>query len=965
MQQIRIEQILNFNANAIASTLTGYTSGAGTISSSDTLIQAIQKLNGNITSTVSGVGSVFGRTGTILATSGDYNTSLVTESGNLYYTNSRGIGSTLTGYSSSVGIISSSDSILSAIQKLNGNLGNYLPLTGGTLSGDVQQPTFPISDNSVITRGYLYNNTNIISSIVHAATSSNVRNDQSCIIRLTNNRLLIAYSHFGNSVVDTSTCTIWAAFSDNSGTTWGTPFKLVDIGSDPANYTEIPSFYIKGNGNVILTYFIRGVTTLTSALYCTEYSADMSSIVIGPTQILDFTGYKVVASDRLLKDSHNNLLYPYAFLLSGTGSSTQSVFQGKMLVSANEGATWVDSGITIAGVLGTGGYTAFGGVIEPGIYESPKQGLVFYYRTLLGSVYANSLTFTSGTTYTASAAFNTYLGSMNSASAIKYWSTKNMLVATAIRFIGTDATIQANRLNIDVSLSNTGLDWNVVQNTAYIASGLVVNEPNIFIDPLTGNLINSYSVTDSINTQYNLHSTVLPSAHITSTFGIKQPASGGTGVNNGNYTIQLGGSITTGGVLTTTPNNDVILTTTGSTNITLPTSGIIPAIQTAATFSSLIGGGVGPLSAMNSIGASAAFIPTLGAYTLTGQAGIEATVHNGTNNYRVALIVNDTDAVWGLNLGYSSASIPFKIRSNVTDWLTITVGVFNIPNLTASSAVATDSSKNLVSVTNTGTGNNVLASSPTLVTPILGVAAATSVNKVTITTPTSSATLTLVTGSTLTLNGAFNTQFTGSANATFTLPGASQTLASLAGTETFTNKTLTSPVINVGSDATGDVYYRNAGVLTRIAIPAVGNFLSSTGTIPAYTAFSSLTSGDLIYWNGSNWANRNITVTGQYTWNSSTATLTNKGHSIFTPTTGGTVTLVNNKENIINPAGAIAAITLALPASPSNNDIIDLTFTQSVTTISYSGGTVLGGLTTILQGGQYHLIYDTATTTWY
>lgn len=41
-------------------------------------------------------------------------------------------------------------------------------------------------------------------------------------------------------------------------------------------------------------------------------------------------------------------------------------------------------------------------------------------------------------------------------------------------------------------------------------------------------------------------------------------------------------------------------------------------------------------------------------------------------------------------------------------------------SLTASSAVATDASKALVSVTNTGTGNNVLATSPTLVTPALG-----------------------------------------------------------------------------------------------------------------------------------------------------------------------------------------------------------------------------------------------------
>jgi hypothetical protein len=43
-----------------------------------------------------------------------------------------------------------------------------------------------------------------------------------------------------------------------------------------------------------------------------------------------------------------------------------------------------------------------------------------------------------------------------------------------------------------------------------------------------------------------------------------------------------------------------------------------------------------------------------------------------------------------------------------------------LSGLTASTALALDASKNVVSVTNTGTGNNVLATSPTLVTPILG-----------------------------------------------------------------------------------------------------------------------------------------------------------------------------------------------------------------------------------------------------
>jgi hypothetical protein len=47
-------------------------------------------------------------------------------------------------------------------------------------------------------------------------------------------------------------------------------------------------------------------------------------------------------------------------------------------------------------------------------------------------------------------------------------------------------------------------------------------------------------------------------------------------------------------------------------------------------------------------------------------------------------------------------------------------GTSTLSALTASTALALDGSKNVVSVTNTGTGNNVLATSPTLTTPNLG-----------------------------------------------------------------------------------------------------------------------------------------------------------------------------------------------------------------------------------------------------
>lgn len=61
--------------------------------------------------------------------------------------------------------------------------------------------------------------------------------------------------------------------------------------------------------------------------------------------------------------------------------------------------------------------------------------------------------------------------------------------------------------------------------------------------------------------------------------------------------------------------------------------------------------------------------------------------------------------------------------------------------------------------------------------------------------------------------------------------------ASLAGTENLSNKTLTAPKVNIGSDATGDIYYRDAGGLfQRLPIGAASTILSvdPTNTIPSW-----------------------------------------------------------------------------------------------------------------------------------
>lgn len=89
------------------------------------------------------------------------------------------------------------------------------------------------------------------------------------------------------------------------------------------------------------------------------------------------------------------------------------------------------------------------------------------------------------------------------------------------------------------------------------------------------------------------------------------------------------------------------------------------------------------------------------------------------------------------------------------------------------------------------------------------------------------------------------------------------------------------------------------------------------------------------------------------------------GHTIFAPVTTGTVALVNNEVNIVNPAGAIAAATINFPSSPKDNDTVIIKFTQAITTITWGNGTLVGGATTYAAGTSVRFVYDAATTYWY
>lgn len=131
-------------------------------------------------------------------------------------------------------------------------------------------------------------------------------------------------------------------------------------------------------------------------------------------------------------------------------------------------------------------------------------------------------------------------------------------------------------------------------------------------------------------------------------------------------------------------------------------------------------------------------------------------------------------------------------------------------------------------------------------------------------------------------------------------------------------------------------------------------------------AISSPASGLIIYntdslglvdYNGSAWLKERTALVA--------APLIKYQHTIFTPTTGGTVNLVNGQYNIVNPAGALLALTVNLPSSPANNDAVYIKFTQTISTVTYANGTVVDGITAPTAGGLTILIYDSGTTSWY
>lgn len=217
-------------------------------------------------------------------------------------------------------------------------------------------------------------------------------------------------------------------------------------------------------------------------------------------------------------------------------------------------------------------------------------------------------------------------------------------------------------------------------------------------------------------------------------------ANGGTGVANTGKTLTLGGNLTTSGSFNST------FTMTGTTGVTFPTSGTL-ATTAGASIPAVVLGDVLYGSAANTLSALVGNITTDKQYlSQTGNGAVSAapawaTIAGSDITGAALTKVDDTNVT--LTLGGTPATALLRAASITAGWtgqlglgrggtaadLSATGGTSQVLRQSSAGAAITVSQLAASDLSNgvTGSGAVVLANTPTLITPALGAATATSI----------------------------------------------------------------------------------------------------------------------------------------------------------------------------------------------------------------------------------------------
>lgn len=132
----------------------------------------------------------------------------------------------------------------------------------------------------------------------------------------------------------------------------------------------------------------------------------------------------------------------------------------------------------------------------------------------------------------------------------------------------------------------------------------------------------------------------------------------------------------------------------------------------------------------------------------------------------------------------------------------------------------------------TGTGTKfVVDTSPTLVTPTIGAATATSINKMAITAPATSSTLAIANAKTLTVNNTIT--LAGTDGITETMPSTSFTTARTDAANTFTGHQTIEGVTSTGATGTGNLVFATAPTITLANATGLPLGTGVTGILPS------------------------------------------------------------------------------------------------------------------------------------
>ncbi len=326
-------------------------------------------------------------------------------------------------------------------------------------------------------------------------------------------------------------------------------------------------------------------------------------------------------------------------------------------------------------------------------------------------------------------------------------------------------------------------------------------------------------------------------------------------------------------------------------------------------------------------------------------------------------------------LGQSSAdatvTLPFKISSStgrllvdsaggsgsVTSVSVVTANGFagSVANPTTTPAITLSTTINapvlagngtaISAATTTGsTSTVVLQTSPTLITPVLGVATATSINKVAITAPASSATLTIADGKTFTVSNTL----------TFTGTDSSSVAFGTGGTVLYTSSTipLTIGTTTITSGTNIRILYNNSGVLgeytltgsgTVVAMQTAPTFVTSI-TVPWIVGGSGTTGTQLtLKTTSGNGTTDALVIVGGNNGGTVFATFTTGALSLGTSAvfTTGTIELGAASDTTISrsSAGVIAVEGVVIPSISSTNTFTNKRITRRVTTTNAPGAT--------------------------